>query len=117
MFYAGDGVSDLSAAKETDLLFAKKGHGKRTISQIHIQPGPPPKNTSNFNPNRQQEVTDKRLPLDLITYCVRESVPFTVFEDWSSILADVKKVVAGETTVQELSASGLAEFKKSGSGV
>jgi 2-hydroxy-3-keto-5-methylthiopentenyl-1-phosphate phosphatase len=28
MFYAGDGVSDLSAAKETDLLFAKKGHGR-----------------------------------------------------------------------------------------
>ena len=25
MFYAGDGVSDLSAAKETDLLFAKDG--------------------------------------------------------------------------------------------
>lgn len=28
MFYAGDGVSDLSAAKETDLLFAKAGRGK-----------------------------------------------------------------------------------------
>jgi len=28
MFYAGDGVSDLSAAKETDLLFAKKGQGR-----------------------------------------------------------------------------------------
>ncbi len=28
MFFAGDGVSDLSAAKETDLLFAKKGQGK-----------------------------------------------------------------------------------------
>jgi len=27
MFFAGDGVSDLSAARETDLLFAKKGHG------------------------------------------------------------------------------------------
>ena len=27
LFYAGDGVSDLSAARETDLLFAKKGHG------------------------------------------------------------------------------------------
>ncbi|KAK5740787.1 hypothetical protein LTR17_004377 [Elasticomyces elasticus] len=26
LFYAGDGVSDLSAARETDLLFAKKGH-------------------------------------------------------------------------------------------
>lgn len=25
LFYAGDGVSDLSAAKETDLLFAKAG--------------------------------------------------------------------------------------------
>lgn len=32
MFYAGDGVSDLSAARETDLLFAKKGHGKRTAT-------------------------------------------------------------------------------------
>lgn len=28
MFYAGDGISDLSAAKETDLLFAKAGKGK-----------------------------------------------------------------------------------------
>ncbi len=28
MLYAGDGVSDLSAARETDLLFAKKGRGK-----------------------------------------------------------------------------------------
>jgi len=27
LFYAGDGVSDLSAARETDLLFAKKGRG------------------------------------------------------------------------------------------
>ncbi len=31
MFYAGDGVSDLSAARETDLLFAKKGHGKLMV--------------------------------------------------------------------------------------
>lgn len=28
LLYAGDGVSDFSAATETDLLFAKKGHGK-----------------------------------------------------------------------------------------
>jgi 2-hydroxy-3-keto-5-methylthiopentenyl-1-phosphate phosphatase len=28
MFYAGDGVSDLSAAKETDLLFAKADKGE-----------------------------------------------------------------------------------------
>lgn len=31
MLYAGDGVSDLSAARETDLLFAKKGLGKSLI--------------------------------------------------------------------------------------
>ena len=31
LFYAGDGVSDLSAAKETDLLFAKKGHGSCSL--------------------------------------------------------------------------------------
>lgn len=33
LFYAGDGVSDLSAARETDLLFAKYGHG---MSQTHL---------------------------------------------------------------------------------
>lgn len=32
LLYAGDGVSDLSAARETDLLFAKKGHGMRFSS-------------------------------------------------------------------------------------
>lgn len=34
MFYAGDGVSDLSAARETDLLFAKKGHGELTAQSL-----------------------------------------------------------------------------------
>lgn len=28
LYYAGDGVSDLSAARETDLLFAKEGRGR-----------------------------------------------------------------------------------------
>jgi 2,3-diketo-5-methylthio-1-phosphopentane phosphatase len=56
LFYAGDGVSDLSAARETDLLFAKKGK-------------------------------------DLITYCVREDVPFTVFEDWRDIEKVVRQIV------------------------
>lgn len=32
MLYAGDGVSDLSAARETDLLFAKKGRGTQLSS-------------------------------------------------------------------------------------
>ena len=55
MFYAGDGVSDLSAARETDLLFAKKGR-------------------------------------DLVTYCEREGVPFTVFEDWRDILGKMREI-------------------------
>ena len=53
--YAGDGVSDLSAARETDLLFAKAGH-------------------------------------DLITYCEREGIPFTVFESYESILQKTKDI-------------------------
>jgi len=55
MLYAGDGVSDLSAARETDLLFAKEGR-------------------------------------DLVTYCEREGVPFTLFEDWTSILEKTKEI-------------------------
>ncbi|CAP65339.1 uncharacterized protein PODANS_6_8500 [Podospora anserina S mat+] len=64
LFYAGDGVSDLSAAKETDLLFAKSGR-------------------------------------DLVSYCERENVPFTTFQDFTEILATVKDIVAGKTTVKE----------------
>lgn len=44
--------------------------------------------------------------LDLIHYCVRENVPFTVFEDWSSILSTCKSIVAGETSVKVVSAAG-----------
>lgn len=31
LFYCGDGVSDLSAARETDLLFAKAGQGMPSV--------------------------------------------------------------------------------------
>ncbi|KAF3915136.1 hypothetical protein ABW20_dc0102585 [Dactylellina cionopaga] len=64
-FYCGDGVSDLSAARETDLLFAKKGK-------------------------------------DLITYCVKEEVPFTVFEDFNQIHGYVKEVVEGQKTIEQI---------------
>ena len=71
ILYAGDGVSDLSAAKETDLLFAKKGQGW------------------SFS-----EMSKCRIDVctDLVAYCEREGVPFTVFEDWSSILAKTKQI-------------------------
>jgi hypothetical protein len=54
--------------------------------------------------------------IDLITYCVREKVPFTVFEDWSSILATVEDIVAGKITVKQVSAQGAEEFKKESNG-
>ncbi|KAF2861788.1 hypothetical protein K470DRAFT_256633 [Piedraia hortae CBS 480.64] len=80
MFYAGDGVSDLSAAREADLLFAKRGH-------------------------------------DLIKYCVKEDVPFTVFGDWGDILEGVKRIVEGRLTVQEAAREGVEMFKRGESGV
>ena len=72
MLYAGDGVSDLSAARETDLLFAKKGH-------------------------------------DLVTYCEREGVPFTLFQDWTTILEKTKDVYEGKTSVKRVAAEGIKE--------
>lgn len=80
MFYAGDGVSDLSAARETDLLFAKKGH-------------------------------------DLINYCAREDVPFTVFEDWSNILSKCKEITEGKTTVQQAAIEGYEAYKSGAAGI
>ncbi|KAF2103433.1 hypothetical protein NA57DRAFT_33127 [Rhizodiscina lignyota] len=80
MFYAGDGVSDLSAAKETHLLFAKKGK-------------------------------------DLVTYCVKEDIPFTLFEDWESILAKTKEIVAGQTRVEEAAREGYEAYKRGEAGV
>jgi 2,3-diketo-5-methylthio-1-phosphopentane phosphatase len=80
MFYAGDGVSDLSAARETDLLFAKKGR-------------------------------------DLVTYCARENVPFTVFDDWSSILAKCQEIVGGKSTVHQAAKEGWEAYKAGEAGV
>lgn len=59
LFYCGDGVSDLSAAKETNLLFAK--HGK-----------------------------------DLITFCNRENIPYTEFNNFHEILDKLTKIMDGE---------------------
>ena len=52
------------------------------------------------------------LVVDLITYCAEQKVPFTVFEDWSSILETVKKIVAGEKTVQDAAQEGHEAFQK-----
>ena len=37
--------------------------------------------------------TDKlTVTSDLVTYCEREGVPFTIFEDWKSILATTQDI-------------------------
>jgi len=69
LFYCGDGVSDLSAARETDLLFAKHGH-------------------------------------DLITYCEREGIPFTVFYTFEDIHSTIKDIVEGKKTAEQVAAEG-----------
>jgi len=43
---------------------------------------------------------------------VKENVPFTIFEDWSSILATVKDIVSGKTDVKKVSTEGLEDFKR-----
>jgi hypothetical protein len=78
--FPADGVSDLSAARETDLLFAKQGH-------------------------------------DLINYCARENVPFTVFKDWSDILSKCKAIVEGKTTAEQAAKEGYEAYKSGAAGV
>jgi len=74
-FYCGDGVSDLSAARETDLLFAKHGQ-------------------------------------DLITYCEREGIPFTVFYTFEDIHMTIKDIVEGKKTTQQVAAEGKVLAQK-----
>ncbi|KAL9051794.1 MAG: hypothetical protein Q9162_005788 [Coniocarpon cinnabarinum] len=74
LFYAGDGVSDFSAAKETDLLFAKRGR-------------------------------------DLVTFCARANIPFTEFDDWQSIISEVKDIVDGKRTVQDAAREGYESYR------
>ena len=50
--------------------------------------------------------------VDLVKYCARKNVPFTTFDDWTSILSKVKEIVAGETTVQDAAKEGYEAYKK-----
>lgn len=87
MFYAGDGVSDLSAAKETDLLFAKKDKGESDPAAPGLTAG------------RTTE-TNWRGKTDLVLYCEKQKFPFVTFQDFGSIFQTVKDIVAGKTTTQ-----------------
>lgn len=87
LLYAGDGISDLSAAAETDLLFAKKGNGKLHHFIHHSFP-----------------YTD--FPPDLVEYCQRKGMPFTIFDDWSTILETTKDIHSGKVSVKNVAQEG-----------
>lgn len=70
MIYCGDGVSDLSAARETDLLFAKRGR-------------------------------------DLVSYCVKEKMPFAVFDSFKDIHETVEKLHSKQVTLQQVAQENL----------
>ena len=39
--------------------------------------------------------------VDLITYCERQKMPYTVFENWSSILETTKDILSGKKVVKK----------------
>ncbi|OQE24560.1 hypothetical protein PENSTE_c007G06018 [Penicillium steckii] len=71
LLYAGDGVSDLSAAAETNLLFAKAGK-------------------------------------DLVTFCERRGMPYTTFQDWSTILSTTQDILAGKVSPADVATGKTA---------
>ncbi|BFZ55210.1 Pdp3-interacting factor 1 [Savitreella phatthalungensis] len=75
MVYCGDGVSDLSAARETDLLFAKEGR-------------------------------------DLVTYCVKEGMPFTEFDSFADIHRACEQLHSGQVTLEKLAAQSKTEYEQ-----
>ncbi|CAG7916101.1 unnamed protein product [Penicillium olsonii] len=89
LLYAGDGVSDLSAAAETDLLFAKKGKGIYSVELIRLE------DSADLVP-------------DLVTYCQRRGMPYTTFENWSTILETTKDILGGTVTASEVAAKASA---------
>jgi len=76
LFFFGDGVSDLSAARHADVLFVKiKDNGEN----------------------------------DLHAYCVREGLPHATFSNFADALKDVRAVVAGEKTKEDVLAAGTVK--------
>jgi 2-hydroxy-3-keto-5-methylthiopentenyl-1-phosphate phosphatase len=51
-------------------------------------------------------MVDAKLEIDLVTYCKKQNVPYTTFENFHEILGTVKRIVSGETSVKEVAARG-----------
>lgn len=96
LLYAGDGVSDLSAAAETDLLFAKKGHGKPNCR----------------GPSILEYAADHNS--DLVTFCERQGIPFTTFESWEMILDTTKAILSGKVSLKKVAEEGVRKLHEEG---
>ncbi|KAK1447059.1 2,3-diketo-5-methylthio-1-phosphopentane phosphatase [Colletotrichum melonis] len=94
LFYAGDGVSDLSAARETDLLFAKRDKGETHFT-------PPPPSFILFIATSALHGTSLTGLIDLVAYCEKEGISFVTFNDFSDILSTVKQIVEGKLSVKD----------------
>ena len=53
-------------------------------------------------------------PVDLITYCQREGIPFTAFHTFEDIFKKVKDVVEGRATTEKIAAEGLILAEQEG---
>jgi len=41
---------------------------------------------------------------DLVTYCQRRGMPYTTFENWSTILSSTKDILSGKVTAGDVAA-------------
>lgn len=47
---------------------------------------------------------------DLVTFCERKGMPFTTFEDWSSILATTKDIQSGKVNVKNVAQNSAGKL-------
>lgn len=90
MLYAGDGVSDLSAARVS-------------LTQYPLLSAP--------NDDQESDLLFAKDGQDLVTYCEREGIPFTTFKDWTEILSETKEIFSGAKSVKSVAEEGLTRAR------
>jgi hypothetical protein len=136
IFFCGDGVSDLSAAKAADLLFVKVIPGCVVVlflsSVIPPRPSFPAllpfflpcfsyrpsfaSAASPLSPSFPYYVLTLNLSTrhtnDLMVHCLREKIPFVPFEDFVKVKEVVASVVKGGRSIADVLAEAASEQKQ-----